>query len=57
MPAHYGKKKPGARKPAVKSKTPPAKMPKKPMSPLDKAILEGRKLPSKNRRPGRYLDK
>ena len=57
MPGHYGKKKPGARKPAVKSKTPPAKMPKKPMSPLDKAILEGKKLPSRNKRPGRYLDK
>ena len=27
------------------------------VSALDKAIMEGKKLPSKNKKPGRYLDK
>lgn len=51
-------KKPGA-KPAPMPKGPksPTRTTKMPMNPLDKAILEGRKLPSKNKRPGRYLDK
>ena len=30
---------------------------KKKMNPLDKAIMEGKKLPSKNKKPERYLDK
>ena len=30
---------------------------KKKLNPLDKAIMEGKKLPSKNKKPGRYLDK
>ena len=29
----------------------------KKMNPLDKAIIKGKKLPSKNKKPGRYLDK
>lgn len=43
MPGHYGKKKPVAKK--------------KKINPLDKAIMEGKKLPSKNKKPGRFLDK
>ena len=50
-----------ARKPATRSKLPPVPLPKGPgrkkMNPLDKAIMEGRKLPSKNKKPGRYLDR
>ena len=41
------------RRVATKSKTPPAKMPKgpkKPMNPLDKAIMEKRPLPIKGRK-------
>lgn len=30
---------------------------KKKLNPLDKAIMEGKKLPSKNKKPGRFLDK
>ena len=30
---------------------------KKKMNPLDKAIIKGKTLPSKNKNPGRYLDK
>jgi hypothetical protein len=43
-------KKPVAKKApfAVKNKKPNA---------LNKAIMEGKKLPSKNKKPGRYLDK
>lgn len=55
------KKKPGAKKFATKSKLPPVALPKKSggkkMNPLDKAIMEGRRLPSKNKKPGRYLDR
>ena len=43
-------KKKVARKPAIKSKTPPAKMPKKPMNPLDKAIMEKRPLPIRGKK-------
>jgi len=46
-------KKNTGRKVATKSKTPPAKMPKgpkKPMNPLDKAIMEKRPLPIKGRK-------
>ena len=39
-----------ARKPAVKSKRSPAKLPGKPMNPLDKAIMEKRPLPIKGRK-------
>ena len=35
---------------ATKSKTPPAKMPKKTMNPLDKAIMEKRPLPIKGKK-------
>ena len=46
------------RRVATKSKLPPVPFPKrKKMNPLDKAIMEGKKLPSKNKKPGRYLDK
>ena len=37
------------------AKKPVAK--KKKLNPLDKAIMEGKKLPSKNKKPGRFLDK
>jgi hypothetical protein len=30
---------------------------KKKVNPLDQAIIEGRQLPSKNKKPERYLDK
>ena len=43
MPGHYGKNKSSKKK--------------KKINPLDKAIMEGKKLPSKNKKPGRYLDK
>ena len=43
MPGHYGKKKPADKK--------------KKMNPLDAAIIKGKKLPSKNKKPGRFLDK
>jgi hypothetical protein len=42
-----------ARKPATKSKLPPVKLPKgnpKKMNALDKAIMEGRTLPTKGRK-------
>ena len=55
------------RRVATKSKLPPVPLPKGPKSPfagankkpnvLNKAIMEGKKLPSKNKKPGRYLDK
>lgn len=39
-----------ARKPAVKSKRSPAKLPGKPMNPLDKAIMEKRPLPIRGKK-------
>ena len=53
MPGNM-KKKPAMKKPAKKPGVKPAKMP---TNPLDAAIIKGKKLPSKNKRPGRYLDK
>ena len=47
---------PSGPKPKRNGRT-PAPMPKRTLNPLDQAILEGRKLPSRNKRPGRYLDK
>lgn len=38
------------KKPAAKKKT-------KKMNALDAAIIKGKTLPSKNKKPGRYLDK
>ena len=49
-------KMPSGPKPKRNGRT-PAPMPKRTLNPLDQAILEGRKLPSRNKRPGRYLDK
>ena len=46
MPKHSAKKK----KPVLVTRN------KKPNA-LDKAIMEGKKLPNKNKKPGRYLDK
>ena len=43
MPGYGMKKKPAAKK--------------KKMNPLDAAIIKGKKLPSKNKKPGRFLDK
>jgi len=44
---------------AGKSKKKPAKLPSKPkkMNALDKAIMKQKQLKSKNKNPGRYLDK
>ena len=47
------------KKVAKKSTAKPAKLPSKPkkMNALDKAILKQKSLKSKNKNPGRYLDK
>ena len=47
------------KRPAKKSSVKPAKMPSKPkkMNALDAAILKQKPLKSKNKNPGRYLDK
>jgi hypothetical protein len=50
-------KKPAMKKPATKSSIKPAKMPTRKMNPLDAAIMRGKPLKSKNKNPGRYLDK
>ena len=46
-------KKPATKKPGVK----PAKVPTKKMNALDAAIMKQKPLKSKNKNPGRYLDK
>ena len=50
-------KKPAMKKPVTKSKIKPAKMPTRKLNPLDAAIMKGKPLKSKNKNPGRYLDK
>ena len=50
-------RKPAMKKPAVKSTVKPAKMPTKKINALDAAIMKGKPLKSKNKNPGRYLDK
>ena len=52
-------KKQAIKKVAKKSTAKPAKLPGKPkkMNPLDAAILKQKPLKSKNKNPGRFLDK
>jgi ribosomal protein L21E len=56
---HSGKKGPvvKSKKQAVAIALSEAGMSKKKMNPLDTAIMKGKKLKSKNKNPGRYLDK
>jgi hypothetical protein len=50
-------KKPAMKKPAKKVGVKPAKMPTKKINALDAAIMKQKPLKSKNKNPGRYLDK
>jgi hypothetical protein len=45
------------KKPAKKVGVKPAKMPTKKINALDAAIMKQKPLKSKNKNPGRYLDK
>ena len=51
------KKRPVSPNSSVNKSIKPAKMPTKKMNPLDAAIMKKKPLKSKNKNPGRYLDK
>jgi len=51
------KKRPVSPNSSVTKSIKPVKMPTRKMNPLDAAIMKGKPLKSKNKNPGRYLDK